>query len=135
LTDAACPVTGFSFPVAETLFQLLAHDPLLPGIQTVIEARHGIHHFRAVLLHGLQPQDLPTENMMPASLIQTIVARNPKLSRIIKKAGQDDRLMISRVLAVMERDFGVIRKIKIGKQGGGLAYLLMTPYNPSMYSV
>ena len=90
---------------------------------------------KSELLHGLQPQDLPTENMMPASLIQTIVARNPKLSRIIKKAGQDDRLMISRVLAVMERDFGVIRKIKIGKQGGGLAYLLMTPYNPSMYSV
>nr|DAV52902.1 MAG TPA: hypothetical protein [Caudoviricetes sp.] len=90
---------------------------------------------RSELLHGLQPQDLPTENMLPASLIQTIVARNPKLSRIIKKAGQDDRLMISRVLAVMERDFGVIRKIKIGKQGGGLAYLLMTPYNPSMYSV
>lgn len=87
------------------------------------------------LLHGLQPQDLPTENMLPASLVQAIVARNPKLSRIIKKAGQDDRLMISRVLAVMERDFGVIRKIKIGKQGGGLAYLLMTPYNPSMYSV
>ena len=90
---------------------------------------------RSELLHGLQPQDLPTENMLPASLVQTIVARNPKLSRIIKKAGQDDRLMISRVLAVMERDFGVIRKIKIGKQGGGLAYLLMTPYNPSMYSV
>lgn len=90
---------------------------------------------RSDLLHGLQPQDLPTENMLPASLVQTIVARNPKLSRIIKKAGQDDRLMISRVLAVMERDFGVIRKIKIGKQGGGLAYLLMTPYNPSMYSV
>lgn len=87
------------------------------------------------LLHGLQPQDLPTENMLPASLVQAIVARNPKLSRIIKKAGQDDRLMISRVLAVMERDFGVIRKIKIGKQGGGLAYLLMTPYNPGMYSV
>lgn len=87
------------------------------------------------LLHGLQPQDLPIENMLPASLVQTIVARNPKLSRIIKKAGQDDRLMISRVLTVMERDFGVIRKIKIGKQGGGLAYLLMTPYNPSMYSV
>lgn len=87
------------------------------------------------LLHGLLPQDLPTENMLPASLVQTIVARNPKLSRIIKKAGQDDRLMISRVLAVMERDFGVIRKIKIGKQGGGLAYLLMTPYNPSLYSV
>ena len=90
---------------------------------------------KSELLHGLQPQDLPTENMLPASLVQTIVARNPKLSRIIKKAGQDDRLMISRVLAVMERDFGVIRKIKIGKQGGGLAYLLMTPYNPSMYSV
>ena len=87
------------------------------------------------LLHGLQPQDLPTENMLPASLVQAIVARNPKLSRIIKKAGQDDRLMISRVLAVMERDFGVIRKIKIGKQGGGLAYLLMSPYNPSLYSV
>lgn len=87
------------------------------------------------LLRGLQPQDLPTENMLPASLVQAIVARNPKLSRIIKKSGQDDRLMISRVLAVMERDFGVIRKIKIGKQGGGLAYLLMTPYNPSMYSV
>lgn len=87
------------------------------------------------LLHGLQPQDLPIESMLPASLVQTIVARNPKLSRIIKKAGQDDRLMISRVLAVMERDFGVIRKIKIGKQAGGLAYLLMTPYNPSMYSV
>lgn len=90
---------------------------------------------KSELLHGLQPQDLPTENMLPASLVQTIVARNPKLSRIIKKAGQDDRLMISRVLAVMERDFGVIRKIKIGKQAGGLAYLLMTPYNPSMYSV
>ena len=90
---------------------------------------------RSELLHGLQPQDLPTENMLPASLVQAIVARNPKLSRIIKKAGQDDRLMISRVLAVMERDFGVIRKIKIGKQGGGLAYLLMTPYNPSMYSI
>ena len=90
---------------------------------------------KSELLHGLRPQDLPTENMLPASLVQTIVARNPKLSRIIKKAGQDDRLMISRVLAVMERDFGVIRKIKIGKQGGGLAYLLMTPYNPSMYSV
>lgn len=90
---------------------------------------------RSKLLYGLQPQDLPTENMLPASLVQTIVARNPKLSRIIKKAGQDDRLMISRVLAVMERDFGVIRKIKIGKQGGGLAYLLMTPYNPGMYSV
>ena len=87
------------------------------------------------LLHGLQPKDLPIENMLPASLVQAIVARNPKLSRIIKKAGQDDRLMISRVLAVMERDFGVIRKIKIGKQSGGLAYLLMTPYNPSMYSV
>lgn len=87
------------------------------------------------LLRGLQPQELPTENMLPASLVQTIVARNPKLSRIIKKAGQDDRLMISRVLAVMERDFGVIRKIKIGKQGGGLAYLLMSPYNPSLYSV
>lgn len=87
------------------------------------------------LLHGLQPQDLPTENMLPAPLVQTIVARNPKLSRIIKKAGQDDRLMISRVLAVMERDFGVIRKIKIGKQGGGLAYLLMSPYNPSLYSI
>lgn len=90
---------------------------------------------KSELLHGLQPQDLPTENMLPASLVQAIVAHNPKLSRIIKKAGQDDRLMISRVLAVMERDFGVIRKIKIGKQGGGLAYLLMTPYNPSMYSV
>lgn len=90
---------------------------------------------KSELLHGLQPQDLPTENMLPASLVQAIVARNPKLSRVIKKAGQDDRLMISRVLAVMERDFGVIRKIKIGKQGGGLAYLLMTPYNPSMYSV
>ena len=90
---------------------------------------------RSELLHGLQPQDLPTENMLPASLVQTIVARNPKLSRIIKKTGQDDRLMISRVLAVMERDFGVIRKIKIGKQGGGLAYLLMSPYNPSLYSV
>ena len=90
---------------------------------------------RSELLHGLQPQDLPTENMLPASLVQAIVARNPKLSRIIKKSGQDDRLMISRVLAVMERDFGVIRKIKIGKQGGGLAYLLMSPYNPSLYSV
>lgn len=90
---------------------------------------------RSELLHGLQPQDLPTENMLPASLVQAIVARNPKLSRIIKKAGQDDRLMISRVLAVMERDFGVIRKIKIGKSGGGLAYLLMSPYNPSLYSV
>lgn len=90
---------------------------------------------RSELLHGLQPQDLPTENMLPASLVQAIVARNPKLSRIIKKAGQDDRLMISRVLAVMERDFGVIRKIKIGKQGGGLAYLLMSPYNPSLYNV
>lgn len=90
---------------------------------------------RSELLHGLQPQDLPIENMLPASLVQAIVARNPKLSRIIKKAGQDDRLMISRVLAVMERDFGVIRKIKIGKQAGGLAYLLMTPYNPSLYSV
>lgn len=90
---------------------------------------------KSELLHGLQPQDMPTENMLPASLVQTIVARNPKLSRIIKKAGQDDRLMISRVLTVMERDFGVIRKIRIGKQGGGLAYLLMTPYNPSMYSV
>lgn len=90
---------------------------------------------KSELLHGLQPQDLPTENMLPASLVQTILARNPKLSRIIKKSGQDDRLMISRVLAVMERDFGVIRKIKIGKQGGGLAYLLMTPYNPGMYSV
>lgn len=90
---------------------------------------------KSELLHGLQPQDLPTENMLPASLVQAIVARNPKLSRIIKKAGQDDRLMISRVLAVMERDFGVIRKIKIGKQGGGLAYLLMTPYNPSLYSI
>ena len=90
---------------------------------------------KSELLHGLQPQDLPIENMLPASLVQAIVARNPKLSRIIKKAGQDDRLMISRVLAVMERDFGVIRKIKIGKQSGGLAYLLMTPYNPSMYSV
>ena len=90
---------------------------------------------RSELLHGLQPQDLPTENMLPASLVQTIVARNPKLSRIIKKTGQDDRLMISRVLAVMERDFGVIRKIKIGKHSGGLAYLLMTPYNPNLYSV
>lgn len=90
---------------------------------------------KSELLHGLQPQDLPTENMLPASLVQAIVARNPKLSRIIKKAGQDDRLMISRVLAVMERDFGVIRKIKIGKQGGGLAYLLMSPYNPNLYSV
>ena len=47
------PVTVFSFPVAETLCQLLAHELLLPGIQAVIEARHGIHHFRAVLLHGL----------------------------------------------------------------------------------
>lgn len=90
---------------------------------------------KSEILHGLQPQDLPTENMLPASLVQAIVARNPKLSRIIKKAGQDDRLMISRVLAVMERDFGVIRKIKIGKQGGGLAYLLMSPYNPSLYGV
>lgn len=90
---------------------------------------------KSELLHGLQPKDLPTENMLPASLVQTIVARNPKLSRIIKKAGQDDRLMISRVLAVMERDFGVIRKIKIGKSGGGLAYLLMSPYNPSLYSI
>lgn len=90
---------------------------------------------KSELLHGLQPQDLPIENMLPASLVQTIVARNPKLSRIIKKAGQDDRLMVSRVLAVMERDFGVVRKIKIGKQGGGLAYLLMSPYNPSLYSV
>ena len=90
---------------------------------------------KSELLHGLSPTDLPTENMLPASLVQAIVARNPKLSRIIKKTGQDDRLMISRVLAVMERDFGVIRKIKIGKQGGGLAYLLMTPYNPSLYSV
>ena len=90
---------------------------------------------KSELLRGLQPRDMPIENMLPASLVQTIVAHNPKLSRIIKKAGQDDRLMISRVLAVMERDFGVIRKIKIGKQGGGLAYLLMTPYNPSMYSV
>ena len=90
---------------------------------------------KSEILHGLQPHDLPTENMLPASLVQAIVARNPKLSRIIKKAGQDDRLMISRVLAVMERDFGVIRKIKIGKQGGGLAYLLMSPYNPSLYSV
>lgn len=90
---------------------------------------------RSELLHGLSPADLPTENMLPASLVQAIVARNPKLSRIIKKAGQDDRLMISRVLAVMERDFGVIRKIKIGKQGGGLAYLLMSPYNPNLYSV
>lgn len=90
---------------------------------------------KSELLHGLQPQDLPIENMLPASLVQTIVARNPKLSRIIKKAGQDDRLMISRVLAVMERDFGVIRKIKIGKSGGGLAYLLMSPYNPSLYNV
>lgn len=90
---------------------------------------------KSELLHGLQPHDLPTENMLPASLVQAIVARNPKLSRIIKKAGQDDRLMISRVLAVMERDFGVIRKIKIGKQGGGLAYLLMSPYNPSLYGV
>nr|DAR60723.1 MAG TPA: hypothetical protein [Caudoviricetes sp.] len=86
------------------------------------------------LLSGLQAQDLPTENMLPASLVQVIVARNPKLSRIIKKTGQDDRLMISRVLSVMERDFGVIRKIKIGKQGGGLAYLLMSPYNPNLYS-
>ena len=90
---------------------------------------------KSEILHGLQPHDLPTENMLPASLVQAIVARNPKLSRIIKKAGQDDRLMISRVLAVMERDFGVIRKIKIGKQGGGLAYLLMSPYNPSLYGV
>lgn len=90
---------------------------------------------RSELLQGLQPRDLPTENMLPASLVQAIVARNPKLSRIIKKAGQDDRLMISRVLAVMERDFGVIRKIKIGKQSGGLAYLLMSPYNPRLYSV
>lgn len=90
---------------------------------------------KSEILHGLQPHDLPTENMLPASLVQAIVARNPKLSRIIKKAGQDDRLMISRVLAVMERDFGVIRKIKIGKSGGGLAYLLMSPYNPSLYSV
>ena len=90
---------------------------------------------KSEILHGLQPHDMPTENMLPASLVQAIVARNPKLSRIIKKAGQDDRLMISRVLAVMERDFGVIRKIKIGKQGGGLAYLLMSPYNPSLYSV
>lgn len=90
---------------------------------------------KSEILHGLQPHDLPTENMLPASLVQAIVARNPKLSRIIKKAGQDDRLMISRVLAVMERDFGVIRKIKIGKQGGGLAYLLMSPYNPNLYGV
>lgn len=90
---------------------------------------------KSEFLCGLSPADLPTENMLPASLVQAIVARNPKLSRIIKKAGQDDRLMISRVLAVMERDFGVIRKIKIGKHGGGLAYLLMSPYNPSLYSV
>ena len=90
---------------------------------------------RSELLHGLADTDMPIENMLPASCVQAIVARNPKLSRIIKKAGQDDRLMISRVLAVMERDFGVIRKIKIGKQGGGLAYLLMSPYNPSLYSV
>nr|DAV48987.1 MAG TPA: hypothetical protein [Caudoviricetes sp.] len=90
---------------------------------------------KSELLHGLADADKPIENMLPASLVQAIVARNPKLSRIIKKAGQDDRLMISRVLAVMERDFGVIRKIKIGKQGGGLAYLLMSPYNPNLYSV
>lgn len=90
---------------------------------------------KSELLHGLADTDKPVENMLPASLVQAIVARNPKLSRIIKKAGQDDRLMISRVLAVMERDFGVIRKIKIGKSGGGLAYLLMSSYNPSLYSV
>lgn len=90
---------------------------------------------KSELLHGLQPQDMPNDNMLPASLVQAIVARNPKLSRIIKKAGQDDRLMISRVLAVMERDFGVIHKIKIGRQGGGLAYVLMSPYNPSLYSI
>ena len=90
---------------------------------------------RSELLYGLADTDKPIENMLPASLVQAIVARNPKLSRIIKKAGQDDRLMISRVLAVMERDFGVIRKIKIGKSGGGLAYLLMSPYNPNLYSV
>lgn len=90
---------------------------------------------KSELLHGLADADKPMENMLPASLVQAIVARNPKLSRIIKKTGQDDRLMISRVLAVMERDFGVIRKIKIGKSGGGLAYLLMQPYNPNLYSV
>jgi hypothetical protein len=82
---------------------------------------------------GLRPQDMPVENMLPASLVQTIVARNPKLSRIIKKAGQDDRLMISRVLSIMERDYGTIHKVKLGKLGGGLGYTLMTPYDPAMY--
>ena len=31
------PVTVFSFPVAETLCQLLAHEPLLPGIQGLLD--------------------------------------------------------------------------------------------------
>ena len=85
------------------------------------------------LLSGLPEQSLPTDNMIPASCVQAIVARNPKLSRLIKKAGQDDRLMISRVLAVMERDFGVVKKIRIGNSGGGLAYVLMQPYSQSQY--
>ena len=89
---------------------------------------------RSELLAGLDEEDRPVENVIPAACVQAIVAGNPKLSRIIKKSGQDDRLLISRVLAVMERDFGVIHKSR-GGQGGGLTYVLLQPYNPKLYSV
>lgn len=85
------------------------------------------------ILAGLRPEDRPTENMIPAACVQTIIARNPKLTRLIKKAGQDDRLMISRVMAIMERDYGTINRLRLGKIGAGVAYALMQPYNPSLY--
>lgn len=85
------------------------------------------------ILAGLRPEDRPVDNMIPASCVQTIISRNTKLTRLIKKAGQDDRMMISRVMAIMERDYGTINRLRLGKSGAGVAYALMQPYNPSLY--
>lgn len=106
--------------ISETLHRCMAEAVLNP---------------QSALLQGLDEEDKPVDNRLPAACVQAIVARNPKLSRVIKKVGQDDWLLISRVLGVMERDLGVIRKVRVGQQGLGLAYALMQPYNPRMYSI
>ena len=85
-------------------------------------------------LQGVPVELRPTGRMIPAACVQSIISHNPKLTRLLKKSGQDDRMVISRVMSIMERDYCVISRVKLGSSGAGIAYTLMTDYNPALYN-
>lgn len=74
------------------------------------------------------------DGIVTGRTIQRIIASNPRLTRTLTKHGMDDRSAISRMMGIMIKDYGILRKLQLGSDRSVVCYQLMQPYRDGMYN-